>query len=259
MALRHRYLITKPCNRYIWGFNMLKLDNVQGGYTSGSLVLQGISLTIAKGEVVGIIGLNGCGKSTLGKAVMNMLPHRQGVVWLNDKNLTMLPTHKVKQAGLGMVMQGGRIFKQMSVKEHLHLAGNTKTELELKNNLLRTEKEYGFSIFTGDIPLNRKAGYLSGGERQQLALAMALIRQPQMLILDELSAGLSPSRLEEMAQTIEKLKASQTMGIMLIEQNIRMAVRLADRLLLLERGVIDQNFTIGPDFDMNTLNENIFN
>ena len=238
---------------------MLKLENILGGYIHESMVLQGIDLKIAKGEVVGIIGLNGCGKSTLGKAVMNILPHRQGKVWLDGNDVSLLPVHRLQQEGISMVLQGGRVFPQMTVMEHLHLVGNTKTDLEIKNKLKYIDEQFGLNLFSGNSSLNRKGSYLSGGEKQQLALAMALITMPKLLILDEISAGLSPINLDQIELIIENIKQLKTIGVMLIEQNIRLATTLSDRLLLLERGIIDKEFINDGTFSLNSLNENIFN
>lgn len=238
---------------------MLTIKDIKGGYTQGSMILQGISFTIEKGEIVGIIGLNGCGKSTLGKAVMNMLPFREGKIWFNGKDISDLSTHRMKETGISMVLQGGRTFPMMTVKEHLQLAGNIKSDNELKSRIAQVAEHYGVAIISQDLPMSRKANLLSGGEKQKLALAMALMNRPEFMILDEISAGLSPVNQETVTASLEKIKASKAIGIMLIEQNIRLATRLADKLLLLERGIIDKTFKIDANFDINQLNENIFN
>jgi len=238
---------------------MLKLENIQGGYISGSLVLQGIDLLMHPGEVVGIIGLNGCGKSTLGKAILNMLPFRSGNIFFKGLDLSRLNVHQLHDAGIGMLMQGGRVFSQMTTWEHLKFAGKSMTEKAIKNRLKEIEEQYGLIIFTAGIAFNSKGSYLSGGQKQHLALMMALLNKPKLLILDEVSAGLSPGNVLMVAEVIKKLKEDKTIGIILIEQNIKLASQLSDRLLLLERGIIDQEFKIDDTFDFNKLNENIFN
>jgi ABC-type branched-subunit amino acid transport system ATPase component len=238
---------------------MLKLENIQGGYIPGSLVLQGIDLLMHPGEVVGIIGLNGCGKSTLGKAILNMLPFRSGNIFFKGLDLSRLNFHQLHDAGIGMLMQGGRVFSQMTTWEHLKVAGKNMTEKAIKNRLKEIEEQYSLTIFTAGIAFNRKGSYLSGGQKQQLALMMALLNKPKLLILDEVSAGLSPGNVLMVAEVIKKLKEDKTIGIILIEQNIKLASQLSDRLLLLERGIIDQEFKIDNAFDFNKLNENIFN
>ncbi|MCX6305394.1 MAG: ATP-binding cassette domain-containing protein [Bacteroidetes bacterium] len=238
---------------------MLKLENIQGGYTPGSLVLQGVDLQVQQGEVIGIIGLNGCGKSTLGKAVLNMLPFRTGKISLKGRDVSHLPVHHLHNFGIGMVMQGGMIFPHMSVWEHLQLVGKSKSEKDLKKRVSEIEEQYGLVIFAPGTALNRKGSFLSGGEKQQLALMMALLDNPEWLILDEVSAGLSPGNVSMVAELIKVLKTEGKLGIILMEQNIKLAVQLSDHLLLLERGVIDKHFVVDKDFDINNLNENIFN
>jgi ABC-type branched-subunit amino acid transport system ATPase component len=239
---------------------MLNLNNIKGGYVSGSLVLQDISLEVKSSEVVGIIGLNGCGKSTLGKAIMNLLPFRQGSIELNGKDITLINPGQMAQAGISMMMQGGRIFRHMTVMEHCMMAAHTLNEKTIKKKLEILGVLYKTDIFTANNNwFGQKGSYLSGGEKQKLALIMALINQPTLLILDEVSAGLSPDTLEMVTIALEHIKAGKKTGIILIEQNIRLAARLSDRLLLLERGVIDQEFRVDASFDIEKLIENIFN
>lgn len=238
---------------------MLKLENIQGGYIPGSLVLQGIDLEINPGEVVGIIGLNGCGKSTLGKAVMNMLPHRYGKILFKGQDVSHLSTHRLHKSGIGMVMQGGRVFPHMTVWEHFQLAADNKSEKDIKKRLAEIAELSGLSKFVSGNRLQNKGSYLSGGEKQQLALILALLNQPQLLILDEISAGQSSGNVSKISVAIENLKSLKIMAIILIEQNIRLAAKLSERLLLLERGIIDQQFVCDETFDFNKLNENIFN
>lgn len=238
---------------------MFKLENIQGGYTPGSMVLQGIDLVINPGEVVGIIGLNGCGKSTLGKAVMNLIPFRTGGVIFNGQQISNISSNRIHDAGISMVMQGGRIFPHMTIWEHFQFASNNKSDIEIKKRLKELEEQYELYTFIAENASNRRGSYLSGGEKQQLSLIMALLNKPHLLILDEISAGLSPSNLMMITNALEKLKDEGTISIMLIEQNIKLATQLSNRLLLLERGIIDQQYKIDVSFDFNILNENIFN
>lgn len=238
---------------------MLSLENISGGYNAGSQVLQGISMHIAEGESVGIIGLNGCGKSTLAKAIMNILPFRDGVVKLHDTDVSNYTPVRLHKAGISMVMQGGRIFQQMTIKEHLMLVSGTKSEQGLKNAIRDVENHFGFTIFADEWKSDRKGSYLSGGEKQKLAFMMALLHKPKLLILDEVSAGLSPLALQQTASFVSQIRAGRKTSLMIIEQNISLASQLCDRLLLLERGVIDQEFRIDENFSFEKLNESIFN
>lgn len=237
---------------------MLKLENIKGGYAKGCQILQGIDLQIKPGEVVGIIGLNGSGKSTLGKAIMNMIPFRSGQLTMNGEDISRLPVHQVQKAGISMVMQGGRVFSNMTVLEHLQFANNQLSEVILISRMKEIYERFGLEIYSLRKS-NRKASYLSGGEKQQLVLMMALLNQPELLILDEISAGLSPANQTRVIDSILKMKESNSISIILIEQNIKMATQLSDRLLILERGVIDQQFLIDNTFNINSLNINIFN
>jgi ABC-type branched-subunit amino acid transport system ATPase component len=238
---------------------MLELKNIQGGYTQGSMVLHGINLVIKPRETVGIIGLNGCGKSTLGKAIMNILPFRKGDLSFHGKNISSLSPHGLRDNGITMVMQGGRIFKNMTIGEHFRIAANEKNELKLKKKVEEVENLIGLAKFTVENRWQQKGSYLSGGEKQQLVLLMALLQEPELLILDEISAGLSPANLEMTLNVIAHIKKYSNLSIMLIEQNLRLAAKLSNRLLLLERGIIDQEFVIDNNFDIKILNVNIFN
>ena len=238
---------------------MLELKNIQGGYTQGSNVLQGISLVIQPGETVGIIGLNGCGKSTLGKAIMNILPFRTGELRFHGMDISSRAPHTLRHTGITMVMQGGRIFKNMTIGEHFRIAANEKNEPELKKKVEEVENLTGLAKFTFENRWQQKGSYLSGGEKQQLVLLMALLQKPELLILDEISAGLSPANLELTLNVIARIKSQSNLSIMLIEQNLRMVTQLSNQLLLLERGIIDKEFVIDKNFDINILNENIFN
>ncbi|HLP71748.1 MAG TPA: ATP-binding cassette domain-containing protein, partial [Bacteroidales bacterium] len=175
---------------------MLKLENIKGGYAKGSLVLQGIDMEVAPGEVVGIIGTNGCGKSTLGKAIMNLVPFRYGQVYFDSENVSNLQAHELNGKGISMLMQGGRIFRNMSVFEHLKLVSGLKNETNVSVRIEDIAKSIGITKFISSISLKSRGGYLSGGEKQILKLMMALMNNPKCLILDEISAGMSPANLE---------------------------------------------------------------
>jgi ABC-type branched-subunit amino acid transport system ATPase component len=238
---------------------MLKLENITGGYLPGSPILNGISMEVAKGEVVGIIGLNGCGKSTLGKAIMNMLPYRTGSIWFEGKDISTVSPYEMQHSGISMIMQGGRIFKNMSIGEHIQLVTNEESIASLKKKFKEVEDLTGITKFTTDTIWKQKGSSLSGGEKQQLVLMMALLQKPKLLILDEISAGLSPDNLKITIDVISRVKDQNNFGILLIEQNLRIATQLSNRMVLIERGIIDHTFLIDENFDFNTLNENIFN
>jgi len=217
----------------------LVIKNLHAGYVSGIEILKGIDLDIHDGEVLGVIGLNGSGKSTLGKSIMNLLPYRTGQLIFEGKDISLLPARELSRLGISIMRQGGQVFTTMTVQENLDLA--------FGNN---TDKAYR-ELITKMIPLlnessremgKRTADKLSGGQRHQLALAMALATKPSLLILDEPSAGLSPVSVEKMYELLEIVKRTLYVTIILIEQNINKAISFCDRSILLSQGTIGKTF-----------------
>ena len=215
------------------------IKNLHAGYVSGIEILKGIDLDIHDGEVLGVIGLNGSGKSTLGKSIMNLLPYRSGQLIFEGKDISLLPARELSRLGISIMRQGGQVFTTMTVQENLDLA--------FGNN---TDKAYR-ELITKMIPLlnessremgKRTADKLSGGQRHQLALAMALATKPSLLILDEPSAGLSPVSVEKMYELLEIVKRTLHVTIILIEQNINKAISFCDRSILLSQGTIGKTF-----------------
>ncbi len=216
---------------------LLEIENLNGGYEKGTdEILKGINLTVSKGEAVGVIGLNGSGKSTLGKAIMNLIPYRSGKITFNGQNVGSKSSHELAQMGFAMMHQGGVVFSNLSVWQNLMLAGwgeNTddayKQQLRNLIPLLQDSRE----------KMSRTmADTLSGGERHKLALAMTLVRKPKLLILDEPSAGLSPTSVEEMYAILGEISRNPELSIILIEQNISRAVSFCEKCVLLEAGEI---------------------
>lgn len=223
---------------------ILEAKNIRGGYKEGIDVLHGINLKVDYGEAVGIIGLNGSGKSTLGKALINMIPFQSGDVLFENCNITGLSTSDLSQMGISIMIQGGRVFDNLSVSDNLLLAGKTDNELKDIIPLLRENNG------------NRMADRLSGGQRHQLALAMALLSRPRLVILDEPSAGLSPKAVDEMYQILTDVKQHLGVTIILIEQNISKAISFCDRSLLIAQGQIEQEF---KNQDIKEIEEIMFN
>lgn len=219
---------------------VLEIHNVRGGYIPELDILQGIDLTLSEGDVVGVLGLNGSGKSTLGKAIMNMIPRREGEIKYCGYPIMHLDTHQLAQQGIAIMQQGGQVFGTMSVWENLQLAfGDKKNDeyvavlKEILPLLSRPKKELQRTM----------ADKLSGGQRHQLALAMALARQPKLAILDEPSAGLSPMSVEVMYQILQQVRERLGVTMVLIEQNIAKAIDFCDRSILLAQGTIAHEFT----------------
>ena len=219
---------------------ILEIKGLTGGYLPDVNILQGIDLELHEGEAVGIIGLNGSGKSTLGKAIMNMIPYRKGEIIYNGKSVTSLSTSELARMGIAIMQQGGQVFNRMSVWDNLQIAFQGQ-----KDNTYISE-------LASIIPLlqepkkklqGKRADKLSGGQRQQLALAMTLAQKPQLLILDEPSAGLSPKAIDEMYEISNQIRNKFNTTILLIEQNIYKIVVFCNYHLAIQQGFIAQKDT----------------
>lgn len=226
---------------------VLEIHNVRGGYIPELDILQGIDLVLNEGDVVGVLGLNGSGKSTLGKAIMNMIPRREGEIRFCGKSITSLTTHELAMQGIAIMQQGGQVFTTMSVWENLQLAfGDVQDReyivqlQEIVPLLARPKKELQHTM----------ADKLSGGQRHQLALAMTLARRPKLAILDEPSAGLSPKSVEEMYKILQLVRERLGVTILLIEQNIAKTIDFCDRNILLAQGTIAHEFIDGTLTDV---------
>ncbi len=208
---------------------ILKINDLWGGYLEGFDILRGISIDVQQGEAVGIIGLNGSGKSTLGKAIMNMLPFRKGDIFFEGEDITSLTTSQLSHRGISIMQQGGRVFKNLSVWDNLQLSLSRQPSntLDVLKNIIpmlqRSKKELQHTM----------ADKLSGGQKHQLSLAMTLATNPRLVILDEPSAGLSPKAVEEMYQILCDIRAKFNVTIILIEQNIAKAVKFCERCMMM--------------------------
>ena len=226
---------------------VLEIHNVRGGYIPELDILQGIDLVLNEGDVVGVLGLNGSGKSTLGKAIMNMIPRREGEIKYCGYPIMHLDTHQLAQLGIAIMQQGGQVFGTMSVWENLQLAFGDKKN----NEYVAVLKEILPLLSRPKKELQRTmADKLSGGQRHQLALAMTLARQPKLAILDEPSAGLSPKSVEEMYAILQQVRERLGVTMVLIEQNIAKAIDFCDRSILLAQGTIAHEFIDGSITDV---------
>ena len=215
---------------------LLEIKGLSGGYEPGVNILQGIDLTVAKGEVVGIIGFNGSGKSTLGKAVMNLVPYRKGEIIFDGHHVEDKSTHELAQLGIALMHQGGVVFPNLSVWQNLQMAVETQNLASLQSIfplLQKPKKEL----------MRTMADRLSGGQRHELALAMTLARQPKLIILDEPSAGLSPKAVEEMYGMLEEIRKASNVTTVLIEQNVKRTVEFCRRCVMMSQGMILEEYT----------------
>jgi branched-chain amino acid transport system ATP-binding protein len=199
-------------------------------YYGDSHVLQGVSLSLARGQVVGILGRNGMGKTTLIRSIIGFTTPRRGQVVFKERDITSWPSNRAVALGLGLVPQGRRVFPSLTVLENLAVAG--------KGNGGPWTMERVLELFPrlGERGAHR-AGKLSGGEQQMLAIARALMTNPELLLMDEPTEGLAPLLVREVGRVIESLKA-QGLSILLVEQNLALALRVADHVHVLSRGRI---------------------
>ena len=189
---------------------ILKIKDLWGVYTEGVDILRGISMEVQQGEAVGIIGLNGSGKSTFSKAIMNMIPIRRGEILFDGEDITALSTSQLAHRGISIMQQGGRVFPNLSVWDNIQLAVQvniSQFSAQPKDACYQRDARILNSQLTEVVPLLQRpkkelqglmADKLSGGQKHQLSLAMTLATNPRLVILDEPSAGLSPKAIEEM-------------------------------------------------------------
>lgn len=218
---------------------ILKISGLIGGYIPGVNILHGIDLELHQGESVGIIGLNGSGKSTLGKAIMNMIPYREGEIVFEGESITHFSTSELAQHGISIMQQGGQVFRELSVWDNLQLSFGKNIDDAYISKLKSIIPILGVPK---KLLKARMADKLSGGQRHQLALAMALVRKPKLLILDEPSAGLSPRSVEEMYQILEHIRREMNITVLLIEQNVNKVFDFSGYCLLFSQGCVVSKF-----------------
>lgn len=218
---------------------MLELRDVHT-YLGESYILQGISLNVSDGEVVSLLGRNGVGKTTTMRTISGFSPARSGSIEFAGTEIAKLAPHRIARLGIGLVPQGRRVFPNLSVKENLIIAARSKSAQNWDRNT--TRKEWNLGNIYDQFPRLReretqKAGTLSGGEQQMLAIARALMLNPRLLLMDEPSEGLAPLIVREIGEIISELK-KEGYAILLVEQNLSMAISLADRAYVMSKGRI---------------------
>ncbi|MGE4319035.1 MAG: ABC transporter ATP-binding protein [Deferribacterales bacterium] len=211
---------------------MLEVKSLSVSYGAVA-ALMNVSVHVAEGEFVSLIGSNGAGKTTLLNSIMNIIGHSKGTVTFKGKEITKLNTPKIVKGGMAIVPEGRRIFSNMTVKENLEMGGFTRPAHEVKEKL---EQMYEMFPVLGERH-DQTAGMLSGGEQQMLAIGRALMTSPKMLLMDEPSMGLAPLVIKEVYEKL-KLLASTGLTILLVEQNATMALKYAQRGYVLENGRI---------------------
>lgn len=212
---------------------MLRIKNLKAGYDKME-VLHNVSLDIKPNEIVAIIGPNGSGKSTLLKSIFNLCEIYSGKIIFKNKDITKMPTHELIYEGISYVPQGRQVFSDLTVKENLEMGAFVMKDHEL----LKRNIKYIFDKFPFlKEKQNDYAFSLSGGQQQMLAIARALVQNPQLLLLDEPSLGLSPRSMKEIFEKIKEIN-KEGISIIIVEQNAKQAVKIADRTCILEDGKI---------------------
>jgi len=214
---------------------MLSVDDIHVYYGNIAAV-KGISIEVKQGEIVTLIGSNGAGKSTTMRAISGLVSPRRGSITFEGRKISGMPGHLVTALGISQSPEGRRIFGRMSVDENLDLGAFLRND---KDGILE-DREKIYELFPRlKERIHQKAGTLSGGEQQMLAVARALMTRPRLLMLDEPSMGLAPLLVELIFNTIKQIR-EQGMTILLVEQNALAALDVADRAYVLESGVIKQ-------------------
>lgn len=204
----------------------LELNDINT-YYGGSHILHNLSLKVGEGEVTSLLGRNGAGKTTTMRTIMGLTPPRTGSIVFREEEIAGLPPHEIFRRGISLVPQGRRIFPALTVEENLRLAIIKGGELENAYERFPILKERR----------RQRAGHLSGGERQMLAIARALVGRPRLILFDEPTEGLAPIVVREIRGIITGIRG-EGIAILLAEQNVKMALALADRHYIIDKGEV---------------------
>jgi branched-chain amino acid transport system ATP-binding protein len=220
---------------------MLKLNNIEVIYSDVIQVLRGVSINVPDGKIIGLLGANGAGKSTTLKAISGLLRTQEGEVTrgsieLDGERIDRLSPEKIVQLGIVQVLEGRRLFRHLTVEENLLLGGLARPQTSHRSSTSQDlEQVYHYFPQLKDLR-RRTSGYLSGGEQQMLVIGRALMAHPKLMLLDEPSLGLAPLLVKEIFRVISQMSADEGMAILLVEQNARMALSVADYAYVMEDG-----------------------
>jgi branched-chain amino acid transport system ATP-binding protein len=211
--------------------DLLVVDDIHT-YYGESYVLQGLSLRVVSSSVVSIVGRNGMGKTTAMRSVMGFTPARRGKIWFRDENITGLTAFEIARRGLALVPQGRRIFPSLTVKENLAIARREQS----KKGAWDIGRVLSLFPVLGQR-LGNRGNQLSGGEQQMLAIARALVSNPNLILMDEPSEGLAPMVIQEVGVVIKQLR-QEGASILLAEQNLPLALGVADYMYVINKGAM---------------------
>jgi branched-chain amino acid transport system ATP-binding protein len=204
-------------------------------YYGKSHILHGVSLTVAPGEVVGLLGRNGVGKSTTLKTIMGLVQPSRGAVWLDGRPITGMPPHKLARRGIGYVPEDRRIFRLLTVMENLR-TGLDRSGLTDEKRRALLDKVFTFFPVLAERR-SQAGGTLSGGEQQMLAIARAMMLEPKIILLDEPTEGLMPRMVSQIRQIVEVLH-KDGVAILLVEQNVPLTLEASQRIYIMEKGSV---------------------
>ena len=216
---------------------ILEVSDLRAGYATGD-VLQGVSITVNRGEVVGVLGRNGVGKSTLMRAVIGLLRARRGQIRFRAETVTHARASARARLGIGYVPQGREIFPHMSVLDNLRMGQFVNAE----SGRFALDEVYGYFPFL-KARERQRGGTLSGGQQEMLAIARALVNGPELLLLDEPSDGVQPSIVHEIGNFIAELSRQRSIGMLLVEQNIDLIQKAAHRAYVMDKGRVAAELT----------------
>ena len=216
--------------------DLLNLRSVSAAYGNGQ-VLWDVAFDIKAGEAATILGRNGVGKTTLMKTIMGQLPVAGGHIYINGDDVTEMGAHQRSRAGIGFVPQGRHVFPHLTVAENLEVGLSALTGKGIKGP--KKVPDMVFDLFPKLTEIaSRKAGVLSGGEQQQLAIGRALAGQPSLLLLDEPTEGIQPNIVQQIEDALLRVRTELGVAIMIVEQNLDFAWSFADRYFIMQRGRI---------------------